>query len=164
VGSTSGNSFLAIDGLAVWLREWTPPIVVRYLSARVTWEIGREIDLAHTRAAKDPTFRVFPVLLPGLPDPFDESYLPPFMKTRTWVDLRKGLDDPRAFHSLLCGIKKIAPGPGPILAASDHRHDAPDICPYRGLQVFNEEDAPFYFGRAAEEFPGHTAISTFGQT
>ena len=113
------------------------------------WE-AEEIDLAHTRAAKDPSFRVFPVLLPGVPDPLDENTLPPFVKTRTWVDFRKGLDDPRAFHSLLCGIRGIAPRPKSVsISAADHG-GAQDVCPYRGLQVFNEEDARFYFGREAD--------------
>lgn len=38
-------------------------------------------------------FRVFAVLLPGVEDPFDAQRLPPFLSTRTWVDLRGGTSD-----------------------------------------------------------------------
>lgn len=114
------------------------------------WE-AEEIDLAHTRAAIDSTFRVIPVLLPGVPDPFDPNSFPPFLTTRTWVDFRKGSEDQHAFHYLLCGIKGIAPGSelGSVASEGD-QISAQDICPYRGLQVFNEQDAQFYFGRAAD--------------
>src|SRR5690349_6265599 len=53
------------------------------------WE-REELGLARSQAAHDPEFRLFPVLLPGLPDPFRTSALPPFLATRTWVDLRGG--------------------------------------------------------------------------
>jgi hypothetical protein len=39
------------------------------------WE-AEEIDLAHTRAAADNAFRIIPVLLPGVPEPFDPNSLP----------------------------------------------------------------------------------------
>jgi WD40 repeat protein len=111
------------------------------------WE-AEEIDLAHTRAADDSAFRLIPVLLPGISDPFDANSFPPFLKTRTWVDFRKGFDDQRAFHNLVCGIKGIAPGPQlDSVSIVGSTMQAQDICPYRGLQVFNEEDAQFYFGR-----------------
>ena len=61
------------------------------------WE-RLELKLATDRMAKDRTFRVFLVLLPGLPEPFDTNSLPPFLRTRTWVDLRKGIADLRAFQ------------------------------------------------------------------
>src|SRR5438046_826650 len=42
-----------------------------------------ELDLAQDRAAKERDFRLFIVLLPGLPEPFDASTLPPFLRMRT---------------------------------------------------------------------------------
>lgn len=111
------------------------------------WE-REELQVAQNRAAKDSNFRLFLVLLPGLPEPFDFSTLAPFLGTRTWVDLRRGFDDKRALFSLICAIRGIAPGP-----KTDSSYTAPatarqpDVCPYLGLQSFNEKDAEFFFGR-----------------
>ena len=58
------------------------------------WE-SEELDVAQNRAANDRDFRIIPVLLPNLPDPFDLSPLPPFLLSRTWVDFRPGLNDAR---------------------------------------------------------------------
>jgi formylglycine-generating enzyme required for sulfatase activity len=107
------------------------------------WE-SEELSLALDRAAKDRKFRIFPVLLPGLAEPFDDGGLPPFLKMRTWVDLRKGLDDPWGFQLLVHAVKGTAPGPAAALPNGE------DICPYRGLQTFDEEHAEFFFGRERE--------------
>ncbi len=104
------------------------------------WE-RMEFKLATDRMAKDRNFRVFLVLLPELPEPFDTSGLPPFLSTRTWVDLRKGISDPRGFQLLINAVKGIAPGPQIQIEPRN------DICPYRGLQAFDEEHAEFFFGR-----------------
>jgi len=107
------------------------------------WE-REELGVALARAAKDRSFRLFLVLLPGLPEPFDASVLPPFLSTRTWVDLRKGIAGPRALQPLINAIKGVAPGPEmPITPRTD-------ICPYRGLQTFDEEHAEFFFGREGD--------------
>jgi TIR domain len=107
------------------------------------WE-SEELSVALDRAAKDKDFRIFPVLLPGLPEPFDDSGLPPFLKMRTWVDLRNGLDDPWSFQLFIHAIKGTTPGPvAPIKVGEE-------ICPYRGLQTFDEEHAEFFFGRERE--------------
>ena len=66
---------------------------------------------------------------------------PPFLSTRTWIDLRKGIEDSRGLQLLINAIKGVAPGPEtPIEARAD-------ICPYRGLQTFNEDHVEFFFGR-----------------
>jgi TIR domain len=102
---------------------------------------SEELNVALDRAAKDRVFRLFLVLLPAVPEPFDATSLPPFLSTRTWIDLRKGIEDSRGFQLLINAIKGVAPGPEtPIEARAD-------ICPYRGLQTFNEEDVEFFFGR-----------------
>ena len=38
-----------------------------------------EILVAQDRAAKESGYRLIPILLPGVPDPFDYSKLPPFL-------------------------------------------------------------------------------------
>ena len=69
--------------------------------------------------------------------------LPRFLTATTWVEFPRSLDDPEAFHRLLCGIKGEEPGRGPDGAVFE------GVCPYRGLEVFDVEHAPFFFGREA---------------
>lgn len=104
------------------------------------WE-DLEYKLATDRMAKDRRFRLFLVLLPGLAEPFDAAALPPFLSLRTWVDLRRGIDDTRAFQSLINAIKGLPLGPERAIEPRN------DVCPYRGLQTFDEEHAQFFFGR-----------------
>jgi len=76
---------------------------------------NEEMRAALDRQARERTFRVIPVLLPGATRP-DEEGLPLFLGGRTWVDFGGGLEDPYAFHCLCCGIQGIAPGPPPAEA------------------------------------------------
>src|SRR5262249_35905561 len=102
---------------------------------------AEEFDVAQNRAANDRDFRLIPVLLPGLPDPFDPSSLPAFLLSRTWVDFRPGLDDARAFRLLVCAIKGVPPGPedgGPLTIANDDAKT--ELVPYLGLDAFDETD------------------------
>ncbi len=103
------------------------------------WQL-EELELALVRANQRDGFRVFAVLLPGVEDPFDAQQLPPFLSTRTWVDLRDGVSQ-RALQRLLNAIKGVS-----------QRSAAPaepsgDVVPYRGLATFEEDDAEFFFGR-----------------
>jgi len=59
----------------------------------------------------------------------------------TWVDYRDGLDSERAFHDLVSAVNGLPLGPAVPLAPQE------DVCPYRGLDVFDEEHADFFFGR-----------------
>ncbi|MGZ9130763.1 MAG: toll/interleukin-1 receptor domain-containing protein [Candidatus Binatia bacterium] len=65
-----------------------------------------EIERAINRQANDKTFRVIPLILPG----GDRSCVDDFLGLRTWVDFTNGLDDPRALHDLICGIRGVRPG------------------------------------------------------
>jgi WD40 repeat protein len=103
-----------------------------------------ELDLAKDRSAKDRTYRLFLVLLPGLPDPFDPSSLPPFLSMHTWVDFRKGFEDAVRFQPLINAIKGIPLGPSRPIEPVE------DVCPYRGLQAFDEAHAEYFFGREAD--------------
>jgi WD40 repeat protein/energy-coupling factor transporter ATP-binding protein EcfA2 len=128
------------DELARGLRESKACAVFIGPSGIGSWE-DLEYKLATDRMAKDRAFRVFLVLLPGLPEPFDTSALPPFLSTRTWIDLRQGIEDKRGFQSLINGIKGLPLGPERPIAPRN------DICPYRGLQTFDEAHTEFFFGR-----------------
>lgn len=97
-----------------------------------------ELAVAQDLAAKDRQFRVFMVLLPGAPDLSDPGLA--FLRTRSWVDLRKGIGDREGLQDLFCAV-----------AGAPRRRDipvaAPGTCPYRGLEAFDEEHADFFFGR-----------------
>jgi hypothetical protein len=113
--------FIGPKGLGDWARE--------------------ELLVAQDRAAKEARYRLIPILLPGVPDPFDYSKLPPFLTQRTWVDFRGGLDEERPLRVLVNAIKGKSPGPDIAQGRAD------DTCPYQGLEVFDEEHAKFFFGR-----------------
>lgn len=96
----------------------------------------QECELAQNRAVRDPSFRLIPILLPGVAERFDAGLLPPFLTLRHWVDFRGGIDDPAALRELVAGIQGVAPGR--TAGALDEIASAE---PYRGLQVFDEAHA-----------------------
>jgi WD40 repeat protein len=108
------------------------------------WE-REEVGLALDRAAKNRGFRVFLVLLPGVTEPFDPTALSPFLSTRTWVDLRQGVEGSSSFQAFVNAIKGV-----PLTASPPAAADPAAVCPYRGLLPFDAEHAEFYFGREAE--------------
>jgi energy-coupling factor transporter ATP-binding protein EcfA2 len=99
-----------------------------------------ELAVAQDLAAKQRSFRIFMVLLPGAPDLSDPGLA--FLRTRTWVDLRNGVGQD--------GMQDLVSA----ITGSPRRRDVAladgGICPYRGLEVFNEEQAEFFFGREAD--------------
>ncbi len=91
-------------------------------------------------SALDRRFSLTAVLLPGAPEPYDPELS--FLAGRSFVDLRGDLDDVHATGDLLRAV-----GAAPAAAAGGPTvHD----CPYRGLEVFREEDAPLFHGRRRE--------------
>jgi WD40 repeat protein/energy-coupling factor transporter ATP-binding protein EcfA2 len=107
------------------------------------WEL-QEVTVAIDRAATQRGFRVFPVLLPGVDEPFDPNRLPHFLRARTWVDFRDPRHDRRALQHLINAVKGVPFGPEVAVVRGD------EVAPYRGLRVFGEEDARFFFGRDRE--------------
>jgi hypothetical protein len=99
----------------------------------------REKELALDRQAPDSTFPVIPVLLPGAADPS-----PGFLCLNTWVDFREGITNPVGLEILAKAIRGQPPGHDLQERVADVRAD---VCPYRGMRPFREEDAPFFCGR-----------------
>ena len=147
-------------GVTVWFdKEALPPGAswMRELEARlgdsracavfhgpndiVGWE-RQEMEVALSRGIADHDFRVFAVLLPGL-GYFDASMLPPFLATRQWVDLRDGPESEAAIQDFVNAIYGVARVPEPP-------PDDEGECPYRGLDMFEEEHAKYFFGRRAQ--------------
>jgi hypothetical protein len=95
--------------------------------------------VAQSRAAKDPRFRLFMVLLEGAPGPLDPRLA--FLGTRSWVDLASDGGDGSAFDRLMTAVTGVP----------RHPETAPSIdaapCPYRGLEAFDERHASLFFGR-----------------
>ena len=101
-----------------------------------SWQ-KREIYLALDRQARGDNLPVISLLLPGADDP-------PlgFLRLDTWIDLRQGINEPEAVRKLVCAVRGEQPLP------TDTTLDPKStVCPYRGLELFREEDAPFFFGR-----------------
>ncbi|SAL51110.1 WD domain-containing protein [Caballeronia cordobensis] len=86
------------------------------------------------------SFPVIPVLLPGADAPLG------FLKQNTWVDFRPSVDDPVRFRALIHAIQDLPPGPE---VESVVQQALSQVCPYRGLLYFREQDAAFYYGREA---------------
>jgi len=153
---------LAKEGVQAWLDRWNlipgdawQPAIEKALAESETcavfvgpsglgpWqneEMRAAIDQRVRESAR--RFRVIPVLLPGA-ERAERSSLPTFLAATTWVEFRDSLDDADAFHRLVCGIRGVEPGPGPGQAIYEGQ------CPYRGLRVFDVNDAAFFFGREA---------------
>ncbi|MBD0256824.1 MAG: toll/interleukin-1 receptor domain-containing protein, partial [Cytophagales bacterium] len=98
-----------------------------------------EMNLALNRQSNQNDFPVIPVLLPGA-DP-----VLGFLALQTWVDLRQGVDE-FSVDLLTAAIQGKPPG-SDVQLRMDRAMS--NICPYRGLRFFREEDAPFFFGRDA---------------
>ena len=99
--------------------------------------------IEHRVSASRGRYRVIPVLLPGA-SRLGEEKLPPLLRRTTWVQFSRTLDDAEAFRRLVCGIRGIEPGGGPNGPPFEGQ------CPYRGLEPFRPEHAPFFFGREAQ--------------
>ena len=105
------------------------------------WE-HEEMRAAIEQRVADRSFRVIPILLPGAKRG-KRGRLPAFLSRATWVEFQESIEDAEAFRRLVAGIKGEPPGRGPGEVVYK------GACPYRGLRVFEEAHAPFFFGREA---------------
>ena len=95
------------------------------------------------RRSHDEAFRIAPLLLPGSSLP-DLGRMPEFLAGREWLDLRGGVADPDRIEELVA----VLAGPESTLAPARGGAQSKGP-PFRGLQVFEEEDADNFFGREA---------------
>ena len=72
--------------------------------------LAEQIQRALDFRIKNPSFRVIPLLLPNA----QTVNVDDFFELRTWVDFQNGLDDRRAFHILVSGIRGVIPDRGPM--------------------------------------------------
>ena len=100
----------------------------------------REKELALIRQARNPSLRVIPVLLPGSEPILDLNFL--FLNT--WVDLHEGFIGEGPSSRLATAILNLHD----LKPDTNLREAWDQLCPYRGLRPFREEDAPFFFGRS----------------
>jgi WD40 repeat protein len=128
-----------VDALGQALKKCSGCAVFLGPGGEAPWQ-HEEILSALNRAVRDRSFRVVPVLLPGTPRE-RLSHLPEFLANRHGVEFTKGLDDPDAFHRLVCGLLGIEPG-----TRADTTY-TPGPNPYRGLRTFDVGHAELFLGR-----------------
>ena len=128
------------DGLITGLYAASSCAVFLSASDLGDWQ-RPEVKVALDRASRDQDFRVFLVLLPGVPDPFDPTAIDPFLSMRTWVDLRSPAEVAGSIDRLARAVQGLAIG------APASSPDAEELVPYRGLRSFREEDQRWFFGR-----------------
>ncbi|MDB5413245.1 MAG: hypothetical protein JWR10_1580 [Rubritepida sp.] len=109
-----------------------------------------EYQLALTRQAAEPGFPVIPVLLPGTPE---WRFPRGFLGLQTWVNFADGMADPTALLRLLAAIRR---------EALDTEAVRGGICPYKGLEAFQEEDGKVFFGRDQEAAQLHGTVVEHG--
>jgi hypothetical protein len=97
----------------------------------------RERDFALNRQAESKHFKVIPVLLPGANTALG------LLSLNTWVDLST-TNESEALDILEWAIRGRTEDRELVATISQ---TVSSVCPYRGMQVFREEDAPFFFGR-----------------
>ncbi len=126
----------AVDGVVVFIS--------RELGGWQKRELWFALDRQVREEKEGRAFPVIPVLLQGV------DLTPSFLFLNTWIDFRRGLDSVFTAEAL-DAFEQAIKATKPVKRCEDSAvdHTAAVICPYRGLQVFREEDAAFFVGRKA---------------
>jgi len=95
----------------------------------------QEIQKALNRQAKDPSFRVFAILLPGAKDVNVDD----FLELNIWVDFRSS-DIAYAFHVLVSGVRGEPPGKWPPTEPVTMKTSADVEAKLRELHRFKQEN------------------------
>ena len=116
-------------------------------AGRGPWQ-DEEMFMALLLAVPERGYRVIPVLLPGA-DAADANTVPLFLRSRTWVDFRPGLEDAAAFHRLCCGV--LGTLPGDVGGAVEIDPNAiPSVHPLPPGSVMSISPNPHFTGREEE--------------
>jgi conflict system STAND superfamily ATPase/TIR domain-containing protein len=118
-GSRAAVIFIGPHGLGDWQEMEMQLALVRQIDEK---KAGR-------------SFPVIPLILPGATPEKELG----FLKLYTWVDLRGRLDDPAAIDELERAVRGEA--------STQLAEAAVEMCPYRALQAFREQDEKLFFGR-----------------
>jgi WD40 repeat protein len=100
--------------------------------------VDNEVRVALTRNAKDPDFRIIPVLGPGA----EGDSLPLFLSVHQALHADQGVPSFEDLKTLVSMVSGGAAGAVSLLS--------PGKAPFRGLLAFDVDDAPFFFGRDRE--------------
>ncbi|MDX2151475.1 MAG: TIR domain-containing protein [Bryobacteraceae bacterium] len=103
------------------------------------YEVEAAVSWQAREAARGRTVSVIPVLLPGC----DPEKLGLFLHLYGWLDLRAGLEDTVALSRLVRAVQTPAAEP-------EAQPPRIELCPYRGLSAFREQDVNLFFGRDKE--------------
>jgi hypothetical protein len=95
----------------------------------------QEIQRALNRQVRDPSFRVFAILLPGAKDVNVDD----FLELNIWVDFRSS-DTAYAFHVLVSGVKGEPPGKWPPKETLTMKTSADVEAKLRELHRFKQEN------------------------
>src|SRR5262249_21148104 len=125
-----------VEELETKLRQSNVVVVFVGPAGLGSWPL-REQSLALRMQTRRPRFRGVAVLLPGGEPPLG------FLSLNTWVDLRNSRETDGLLR-IAAAIRGVTSAGGQPSAAT-----RANVCPYRGLLVFREEDGPFFFGRDA---------------
>lgn len=105
---------------------------------RQPWHFGALRQSLAVRTALN-SLKVVPLLLPGAKRPPRETSLPRFLRRVSWPAMASE-DDERAMDQIAAMIEnRVVPANS---AVSDE-----EVCPFRGLESFQEKDQAFFFGR-----------------
>lgn len=83
-------------------------------------------------------YHFLPLLLPDAAFPEKQSLLPAFLRGKTWLRLRD--ISPDGLRPLVAALRGVQQEQAPTNLPAG-------VCPFRGLEVFREQDAHLFFGR-----------------
>ena len=99
----------------------------------------REPAIRDALAFRADDLRVLPVLLPGGIFPEKQTRLPMVMRGQAWTTFPDGFDE-EGISRLLGEVREVRLG-------TEAPKEPTGVCPFRGLEVFREQDAGFFHGR-----------------
>ncbi|MEW8338491.1 MAG: SUMF1/EgtB/PvdO family nonheme iron enzyme [Candidatus Thiodiazotropha taylori] len=129
------------DALDQGLRDSSHCLVFVGSDTLNPWQ-HEEVRTAINRAVRERSeFRLIPVLLPGVKSRPGESVLPEGVMNRHWVHFKTSVDEEDAWRRLISGLQGREPGLSPKGETGP--------CPYRGIGVYDVEDADNFYGRGS---------------